>query len=80
MANSALAIWDGLRHTRTFLVARITRGRDLSARSRQAGLPPHGACNSPDRLERIAAYAQSGYFHTEYTAGMFVVPLDIPSD
>jgi hypothetical protein len=80
MANSALAIWDGLRHTRTFLVDRITRGRAPSARAPQAGPPPQSACNSPDRLERIAAYAQSGYFHTEYTAGMFVVPLDIPSD
>lgn len=33
---------------------------------------------SEDRLERIAAYARSGYFHVEYTAGMFVVPLDVP--
>lgn len=35
---------------------------------------------SPERLERIAAYARSGYFNTEYTAGMFVVPFDIPSE
>jgi hypothetical protein len=37
-------------------------------------------CNSPERLERIAAYARCGYFHMEYTAGMFVVPLDVPSE
>jgi hypothetical protein len=39
----------------------------------------HGS-NSPERLERIAAYARCGYFHMEYTAGMFVVPLDIPRE
>ncbi|MFM0171219.1 hypothetical protein [Paraburkholderia sediminicola] len=38
------------------------------------------ACQSPERLERIAAYARCGYFHMEYTAGMFVVPLDMPSE
>jgi hypothetical protein len=80
LANLPLAIWDGLRHTRTFLVDRIARGREPSAHSPQGGPPPQCACNSPERLERIAAYAQSGYFHMEYPAGMFVVPLDIPSD
>lgn len=33
---------------------------------------------SADRLERIAAYARSGYFDVEYTAGMFVVPFEMP--
>jgi hypothetical protein len=42
-------------------------------------LPGDGA-QSEDRLERIAAYARSGYFHVEYTAGMFVVPLDMPPE
>jgi hypothetical protein len=40
-------------------------------------LPADGA-QSEDRLERIAAYARSGYFHVAYTAGMYVVPLDVP--
>jgi hypothetical protein len=31
-------------------------------------------------MERIAAYARSGYFHMDYTAGMFVVPLDVPPE
>ncbi|CAB3807315.1 hypothetical protein [Paraburkholderia fynbosensis] len=41
--------------------------------------PGHGA-QSPERLERIAAYARCGYFHMEFTAGMFVVPLEIPPE
>jgi hypothetical protein len=36
--------------------------------------------HSPERLERIAAYARGGYFQMDYTAGMFVVPLDIPPE
>jgi hypothetical protein len=39
---------------------------------------PSPRAQSPERLERIAAYARCGYFHMEYTAGMFVVPLDEP--
>lgn len=46
---------------------------------RERLVEPQGAA-SPERLERIAAYARCGYFNLEYTAGMFVVPLDIPSD
>ncbi|CAN7280826.1 hypothetical protein LJR230_001243 [Trinickia sp. LjRoot230] len=37
----------------------------------------HGAALS-ERLEQIAAYARCGYFNMEYTAGLFIVPPDIP--
>ncbi|MBB5423885.1 hypothetical protein HDG40_002029 [Paraburkholderia sp. JPY158] len=42
-----------------------------------------GGLRAPDEraqsAERIAAYARSGYFHMEYTPGMFVVH-DLPPD
>jgi hypothetical protein len=82
MATSAAAIRDGFRHPRIALqrwVARSSRSTD-DARSNDAMATATHDANSPERLERIAAYARSGYFHMEYTAGMFVVPLDIPPD
>jgi hypothetical protein len=64
MATSAAAIWEGFRHPRTFL-------RDWVRHSSAARLRSY---------EVRAAYARCGYFHMEYTAGMFVVPLDIPPE
>jgi hypothetical protein len=80
MTHSAMAIWDGFRHPRAFLRDWVKRAPDTSALRHEAETASTRACNSPERLERIAAYARSGYFHIEYTAGMFVVPLDIPPE
>jgi hypothetical protein len=82
MASSATAIWDGFRHPRTLLrhwVERSSRSA-LDEHSHEAISASVHDANSPERLERIAAYARRGYFHMEYTAGMFVVPLDIPPE
>ncbi|MGF6574009.1 hypothetical protein ABH945_006131 [Paraburkholderia sp. GAS333] len=82
MANSATAIWDGFRHPRNVLrhwVRRQTR-EIHDERLDEAVAPSVHHANSTERLERIAAYARTGYFHVEYTAGMFVVPLDIPPE
>lgn len=79
MANSATAIWDGFRHPRTVLrhwVKRQSREIHDGPSGETTAAAVHNA-NSAERLERIAAYARTGYFHVEYTAGMFVVPLDI---
>jgi hypothetical protein len=80
MANSATAFWDGFRHPRTVLRHWVKRPPRIinDERSDAAAAPPVHDANSSERLERIAAYARTGYFHVEYTAGMFVVPLDIP--
>ncbi|QQC67840.1 hypothetical protein [Paraburkholderia ginsengisoli] len=77
MASSAAAIWDGVRHPRTFLRHWATHVSAARLRSYEAMAASAHGSNSPERLERIAAYARCGYFHMEYTAGMFVVPLDI---
>lgn len=84
--HSATLIWGRLRHPlrslqqqwqkrqlQKHLPAKLDRSPD------QTSAPVH-RCQSPERLERIAAYARCGYFHMEYTAGMFVVPLDVPSE
>lgn len=80
MANAAALIWDGLRHpARTvqkhWKTPEPTTTHDVPYEA--AAATTHGR-HSPEQLERIAAYARSGYFHMDYTAGMFVVPLDIP--
>ncbi|NKJ50083.1 hypothetical protein CIC12_25815 [Burkholderia sp. SG-MS1] len=80
MASSAAAIWDGFRHPRTFLRDWVGHSSAARLRSYEASVASARACYSPERLERIAAYARCGYFHMEYTAGMFVVPLDIPPE
>ncbi|ABE36044.1 hypothetical protein Bxe_C0119 [Paraburkholderia xenovorans LB400] len=80
MAHSAMAIWDGFRHPRAFLRSWVKRAPGTAVLPHEAQAACTHACNSAERLERIAAYARSGYFHIEYTAGMFVVPLDIPPD
>jgi hypothetical protein len=64
------------------------RASTRSDRSPEIGAAPVHDCQSSERLEserleserleRIAAYARSGYFNTEYTVGMFVVPLGVP--
>ncbi|MBU7439437.1 hypothetical protein [Paraburkholderia fungorum] len=78
---SATLIWGGLRHpVRSLQKQWSKRASVLSEQSSDrtaaaAYIPP-----SPERLERIAAYARCGYFHMEYTAGMFVVPLEIPRE
>jgi hypothetical protein len=77
--HSAALIWGGLVHPvrslQKQLSKRVSANPDRSPEEITAA--PYG-CQSPERFERIAAYARSGYFHMEYTAGMFVVPLDIP--
>jgi hypothetical protein len=76
---SATLIWGGLRHPVRSLQKRLSKRAavtsEQSSRKTAAAtyVPP-----SPERLERIAAYARSGYFHMDYTAGMFVVPLEVP--
>lgn len=80
MATSTTAIWNGFRHPRNVLrhwVRRPSRAIP-DDRSDEALAAPVRDANSSERLERIAAYARTGYFHVEYTAGMFVVPLEIP--
>jgi hypothetical protein len=86
--HSASPWWNGLRHPlhavfkRAF--KRVFKRWSEHASTASDRLPPEtGAapvhdCQSSERLERIAAYARSGYFNTEYTAGMFIVPLDTP--
>jgi hypothetical protein len=79
--HSATLIWGGLRHpVRSLLKPWSKRAPVASGSSPDATAAARYAVQSPERLERIAAYARSGYFHMEYTAGMFVVPLDIPSE
>ncbi|RDJ98305.1 hypothetical protein [Paraburkholderia lacunae] len=81
MANAAALIWDGFRHpARTVLKHWKTHEPTTQGLSHEAtAVAAHGR-HSPEQLERIAAYARSGYFHMDYTAGMFVVPLDIPPE
>lgn len=83
MTNSATAtIWDGFRHPRNMLRHWVKRkpSKIHDERSDEVTSSPVHSANSSERLERIAAYARTGYFHVEYTAGMFVVPLEIPPE
>jgi hypothetical protein len=78
--HSATPWWNGFRHPLHMVFKR--RSEHDSAGSDhlppEIGAAPVHDCQSSERLERIAAYARSGYFNTEYTAGMFIVPLDVP--
>jgi hypothetical protein len=80
MGSSAAAIWDGVRHPRLFLRHWVTHASAARLRPHETMAASARGCNSPERLERIAAYARCGYFHMEYTAGMFVVPLELPRE
>jgi hypothetical protein len=81
MANATALILDGLRHPARTVMRRWT-ARHVSVDSDPADPASDAtyARHSPERLERIAAYARCGYFHMDYAAGMFVVPLDIPPE
>lgn len=71
----------GLLHSVRALKKRLSRRAPIASDQSAAETagPAYGA-QSAERLERIAAYARSGYFHTEYTAGMFVVPIEMPPE
>jgi hypothetical protein len=78
---SATLIWDGFRHPVRSLQKQLSKHAPVTQdRSPDGASTPAYGSQSPERLERIAAYARCGYFHMEYTAGMFVVPLDIPPE
>lgn len=77
--HSATLFWGGLRHPVRSLQKQLSKRIPVNPdRSPDETSAAAHSCQSSERLERIAAYARSGYFHMEYTAGMFVVPLDIP--
>jgi hypothetical protein len=76
---STTLIWGGLRHpVRSLRKQWSNRAPVMSEQTTRETPIASYACQSAERLERIAAYARCGYFHMEYTAGMFVVPLDMP--
>lgn len=78
---SATLIWDELRHPLLGLRKHLSKHRPVTPDQSSDGTATDAyACQSPERMERIAAYARSGYFHMDYTAGMFVVPLDVPPE
>jgi hypothetical protein len=78
---TATLIWGGLRHPVRSLRKQWSRHTAVSAEESSDGTAAATYTSpSPERLERIAAYARCGYFHVEYTAGMFVVPLEFPRD
>jgi hypothetical protein len=79
--HSATLFWAGLRHPVHSVVKRLSkRAASASDPSAEIAAGATYRCQSPERLERIAAYARCGYFHMEYTAGTFVVPLEIPPE
>jgi hypothetical protein len=79
--HSATLFWGGLRHPVRSVIRRWSKRPAMASDSTaEVMAAPSYGCHSPERLERIAAYARSGYFHMEYTAGMFVVPLEIPPE
>lgn len=76
---SATRIWGGFRHAARDLRKRFSPRAPL--RSEQSGHLNQATGftrHSPEQLERIAAYARCGYFHMDYAAGMFIVPLEEP--
>lgn len=78
---SATLIWGGLRHpVRSLQKQWSKRAPVTSEQSSDETAAATYTSPSPEQLERIAAYARCGYFQMEYTAGMFVVPLEIPRD
>ena len=76
--HSATLIWGGLRHPVRSLQKQLSKRAPANPDQSDETSAAAYDCQSSERLERIAAYARSGYFHMEYTAGMFVVPLDLP--
>ncbi|WP_144114165.1 hypothetical protein [Paraburkholderia sp. BCC1886] len=73
---STTHIWEGLRHPIRKLQSHRTQSSQRTTSPVAAVADEHGR-DAAERLERIATYARSGYFHMDYTAGMFVVlPLD----
>ena len=80
-ALSATLIWGGLRHPVRSLQNQLSKDAPVtSEQSSDKTAAVTYTSQSPEQLERIAAYARCGYFHMEYTAGMFVVPLEIPRE
>ena len=79
VTHSATLFWGGLRHPVRSLQKQLSKRIPASPDqpSDETSTAAYDG-QSSERLERIAAYARSGYFHMEYTAGMFVVPLDLP--
>jgi hypothetical protein len=78
---SATFFQVGLRHPIRTLKKQFARRAPIAFDQSAGERPvPNDGAQSQERLERIAAYARSGYFYMEYTAGMFVVPLEIPPD
>ena len=78
---SATLIWGGLRHPVRSLQNQLSKRAPVSSEDCSAGTAAAPYLSpSSEQLERIAVYARSGYFHMEYTAGMFVVPLEIPRE
>ena len=78
---SATLIWGGLRHPVRSLQKQFSKRAPVPAgQSSDETAAATYTSPSPERLERIAAYARCGYFHMEYTAGMFVVPLEFPRE
>jgi hypothetical protein len=63
MASLASAIWDGFRHPRALLWHWTSRsaGGARDERSGQALAASTHEANSPERLERIVAYARRGH-------------------
>ncbi|RFU45066.1 hypothetical protein [Paraburkholderia sp. DHOC27] len=79
--SSAALIRDGLRHPVRSLIGQLSKWAEATpGLAAELAVTAVHRCQSPERLERIAAYARVGYFHMEYTAGMFVVPLEIPPE
>ncbi|MFL9985420.1 hypothetical protein [Paraburkholderia sediminicola] len=78
---SATLIWGRLRHPVRSLQKQLSKRAPVtSEQSSDETAAATYTSPSPERLERIAAYARCGYFHMEYTAGMFVVPLELPRE
>ncbi|HYS64790.1 MAG TPA: hypothetical protein VEN30_13425 [Paraburkholderia sp.] len=78
---SPTVVWDGLRHPVRSLRKQLSKSASIASDQSLGERPAAGhAAQSAERLERIAAYARVGYFHMEYTAGMFVVPFDAPPE
>ncbi|MFM0155221.1 hypothetical protein PQR05_06950 [Paraburkholderia sediminicola] len=78
---SATLIWGGLRHPVRSLQKQLSKRAPVSSeQSSDETAAATYTAQSSEQLERIATYARCGYFHMEYTAGMFVVPLRIPPE
>ncbi len=77
--HSAAPLWGGLRHPVRSIMQRLSKQTAaISDSSAETTAAPACDRQSAERLEHIAAYARSGYFHVEYTSGTFVVPIEFP--